>query len=877
MADSILRLRVQSEEYDNKLKRAAEGIRHLADVAHKGGGELTGLEKAEIDYIKALGDMETKSRSAAGQARELENAFKELTVIYNNLNEVEKADEGGKALAASLETLRQRTIDAKSQLDAASQSLKVNEDAGNENSSMLEQLAGKFTVNIDAIKLFNLGLKASKAVLDVAKDAFFNNEENLDEWGRTVESCESVYRGFLNSINTGDISGFLSNIQTITQAARDAYDALDELATFNAFNKANVSGARADLSGAIADFREGNGDKDAVSKASEALIKELQTKQKLQEEAYKKVIAKVASERGVNESDLMKVMTGNYGTFKELKELQYTGRKTTMVATGGTFTSGPTYRQVTEAVPANEREKLAQAIKHLNDTEIDNFQSLAEAAKMTEVEINNQRKMVARVLNGKQGGSSGSGGGSGSGGKGGKTTPEYIPLEGSIDAQTKKVQDLQKAWRAAADDTSRADIKKQIEQAQLVLDAINGKTKTSKITITAETKEALEAVKKIDGVKIEPKSFTVTAEDDKAADELRKMGAVQIADKTFSVISDIGDTLEKVKAIDGVKIDPKTFIITAETTEALAKIQEINGIKIQPKKLEVQVPKMADITPNGLTGKARTPEDLQQGAVKMKQAVQLEIDQETSKVDAETLKTLMKDAIQNSINGMDLQFGILGDKIGKGIDIPDDSWQGILDQYNALREMIGEEPIVINFKTGKIDKVVNETEKLKKTIGTTAQVVGTIGQAFNAIEDPAAKVAGTVAQAIANIAMAYSDALAKDQTTKFNIWGFIAAAAASTISMATTIAAIHSQTGYAEGGIVKGNHYSGDMLDGGSFGINAGELVLNRSQQGSLASQLEGGGLRNLRLSAEVQGEKIVLVANRYFRRTGQGEIVTWK
>ena len=252
------------------------------------------------------------------------------------------------------------------------------------------------------------------------------------------------------------------------------------------------------------------------------------------------------------------------------------------------------------------------------------------------------------------------------GGNGGKVNKaEVEAATGSIDAQTKKVQDLQKAWRAAADDKSREDIKKQIEQAQLVLDAMNGKTKMSKITITADTKEALEAVKKIDGVKIDPKSFTVTAEDDKSAEELRKIGAVQIADKTFSVIPDIGDTLEKVKAIDGVKIDPKSFIITAETTEALAKIQEINGIKIQPKKLEVQVPKMADIAPNGLTGKARTPEDLQQGAVKMKQAVKLEIDQDASKVDTETLKTLMKDAIQNGINGMDLQFGILGDKIGK--------------------------------------------------------------------------------------------------------------------------------------------------------------------------------------------------------------------
>ena len=245
--------------------------------------------------------------------------------------------------------------------------------------------------------------------------------------------------------------------------------------------------------------------------------------------------------------------------------------------------------------------------------------------------------------------------------------------------------------------------------------------------------------------------------------------------------------------------------------------------------------------------------------------------------DANAYKTLIEAGLKAGLNNIAIDNADIWKQIINGDNIPDSTWQGIVDTINAKLKELNIEPIQINFKTGKIENVVNQVEKLKKTINTTASVVGTIGQAFNAIEDPAAKVAGTVAQAIANIAMAYSDALAKDQTSKFNIWGFIAASAASMVSMATTIAAIHSQTGYAEGGIVKGNHYSGDMLDGGSFGINAGELVLNRAQQSNLANSLEGGGLRNLRLSAEVQGEKIVLVANRYFRRTGQGEIVTWK
>lgn len=61
--------------------------------------------------------------------------------------------------------------------------------------------------------------------------------------------------------------------------------------------------------------------------------------------------------------------------------------------------------------------------------------------------------------------------------KGGKTTKaEVEAVTGSIDEQAKKVADLQKAWRAAADDDSRAKIKKQIEEAQFVLDKMNGKT-----------------------------------------------------------------------------------------------------------------------------------------------------------------------------------------------------------------------------------------------------------------------------------------------------------------------------------------------------------------------------------------------------------------
>ena len=76
------------------------------------------------------------------------------------------------------------------------------------------------------------------AATKVVKDAFMASESNIDEWGRTVESAKGIYEGFLTSLNTGDISGFLSRIREVINASKDAYDALDRLGTQKAINNA---------------------------------------------------------------------------------------------------------------------------------------------------------------------------------------------------------------------------------------------------------------------------------------------------------------------------------------------------------------------------------------------------------------------------------------------------------------------------------------------------------------------------------------------------------------------------------------------------------------------------------------------------------------
>jgi hypothetical protein len=56
---------------------------------------------------------------------------------------------------------------------------------------------------------------------------------------------------------------------------------------------------------------------------------------------------------------------------------------------------------------------------------------------------------------------------------------------------------------------------------------------------------------------------------------------------------------------------------------------------------------------------------------------------------------------------------------------------------------------------------------------------------------------------------------------------------------------------------------------------NAGEVVLNRSQVSTLASQLQGGGLNGLSLYTEISMEKLRIGLNNNSPRKGKGEYVT--
>ena len=173
-------------------------------------------------------------------------------------------------------------------------------------------------------------------------------------------------------------------------------------------------------------------------------------------------------------------------------------------------------------------------------------------------------------------------------------------------------------------------------------------------------------------------------------------------------------------------------------------------------------------------------------------------------------------------------------------------------------------------KIDGIPETVKDIEKIYKASEMAANAVSSIGSAFANIEDPTAKAAGTVMQAIASIALGFAQATV--QASSMGPWGWLAFAAAGAAAMATTISTIHSLTGFEHGGEIKGNSFSGDNTP---IMANAGEIVLTRAQAGNVAAQLQGSG-NNVHVTGELRGESIFLAVNRSLKRRGKGELVTW-
>ena len=116
MANIISRLKLESGEFDSKIKRAGQELLAYSEHCRKMGLEMGFANRDAKEFAKALGSMQTVSQTARGKINELSEAFVNAKVMYKNMTDEEKKGEFGKNLAKSLDQLKGRLDAAKKDL-----------------------------------------------------------------------------------------------------------------------------------------------------------------------------------------------------------------------------------------------------------------------------------------------------------------------------------------------------------------------------------------------------------------------------------------------------------------------------------------------------------------------------------------------------------------------------------------------------------------------------------------------------------------------------------------------------------------------------------------------------------------------------------------
>lgn len=159
----------------------------------------------------------------------------------------------------------------------------------------------------------------------------------------------------------------------------------------------------------------------------------------------------------------------------------------------------------------------------------------------------------------------------------------------------------------------------------------------------------------------------------------------------------------------------------------------------------------------------------------------------------------------------------------------------LADGINKQLAGIGKVPL-------KFGKILRNTDSVKERMDKAADAINQVGSALqgmgSAFELPELNIAGTIAQAIATTAMGFAQASANEGKNG-NLWEWVAATAVGMAQLMAIISAVKGSTGYATGGIVGGNSYTGDRIP---VRVNSGEMILNRWQQKRLWDVANGLG-----------------------------------
>ena len=778
MSDSVVKLRIDSKEYDANIKRAGQALTDYFNKVKEGGGTLMHLDEGVMDAVQALGELGTKADNTKGALRELTQATTDMTAAYRELTNEEKASPLGEAMQKSIQQMTERAgnmKDAMADVQASINNAASDTRVFDQLSGGAQLLTASFQAATGAANL--LGIEMGDNVEVIAKlQAAMGVVNGLATIQNALQKQSAVMQG-VQAVQTAAAAAAQTSYATATGAATVAQKAFNMVANANPY--VLLASAVAAVGTALYAFASASSK--AKKEAEELKKAEEQAKQAA--EQHRQSLVNAASEAGAAAGMIASLRQSYAAANSELEKTQILQQA------------------------ADQFKKLGIECKGTDDAQRLLVQEGGKVIKM--IELQGEAAAIGAMR-----------------------MEAYKSALASLmsDVESGKIS-LSSAMTLANNDSKVSEYTKELAGIQGQMGSLNNSlsTRGSGTGRTRRTKTAKEDDKyAADSIMAQEKWIS------KLEDDWKRAGA-NVRDEYIPMIEAAKKKLEEMKGVTAAEVD-----------------------------LDKMFPDMSKENYN--TGETQSFAQTILGDAAMSEIA----------AQKDALAATLTEVVKSGVDGAD--FTAAANALYAALFDPEAGAEEVAEAIAEMNELIPEEDkkIVLDVDTGQIITATKKVDKDVKAIAASAQavstVVGSIGQAFNAIEDPAAKVMGTVMQAIATVAGGYATASA--QAAALGPWAWIAFAATGLATMLNMINTIHSSTGYANGGIVGGNSYSGDNLRTADYGINSGELVLNRAQQGNLASQLQGGGLGGLNLETVISGEDIRLVLNNNGRRTGRGEYV---
>lgn len=765
MADNLLRLKVDSQEYDAKIKRAAEGIQHFVQNIRESGSNMKESGILARAFLQELGNMETVATGTKQQLREMSNAITTLTQTYRELSDEEKRSGFGQELNKQIQILTERAGKAKDAMMDVEASIR-NAASDTRMFDQLSQGASVMTAGfqglIGAGKM--LGIEMGNDVEVIAKlQAAMAVTNSLTTIQTALQKQSALMQG---------VQAAQAKIAALAQKlfAAATNDATKAQVAFNAVSKVNpyVMLASAVTAVGVALFAF----TDNAKKATNATEEET--------EAMKQAARMADIWKNTMGSTYSSLMTKYDELKRQWQSLASEHAKTAWIKKnqtalhdlGGAVTDVKTaedfFNNNTDAVVQSfvRRAQAAARVAQLTELyrkqiELLDKKSQASAAITADAQNSGRSAKAGDIIEDKTYRSS-----------------KY----GKVNAQGNWVFTEQGAKLYSGTDTSSAS---SVMKIDVEIEANQSEIEKVKSQITNEFKDAFVVGGSGNGPKKDSKEQTELQQNQKKINDLTQQ-YVELSKKGLTT-----DDERLVKLRDEIKeLEKRNGLLSLYSERAQG--------RLLPQTIDMNA-KGVNRTMFGDLGLTQKPKGLDKPA----------------QLDEKALKAVQKN-------------------IQKQTDL----------QVKELKESKKEDKSLstgIGNLAGGMSSVVGGLEQLG------IEIPDGFKSALSAMQGISSILTGIAATVLAIEAIAGADAV-----IPFANGGIV-----------------HAAGGW--NGFVPGNNYSGDMVPAL---LNSGEMVLNRAQQGVLASELSGGGMQNIRLEAVVSGEQIFLAQNNRGRRTGRGEIV---